>query len=1710
MKKSVKRTIFNATVISSSAIALGATAAAIIGNGLNPRQVNKIIEEINSNRQNVDNNIQTLDSNKNSVDTLRNAINNSKTKLNEYMTNYEKLDKDEYKNYKRIQQALSKFKTEIEELETKITQSEETLKTNIDTINKIVKKARDTSDQAIEKLNNTSDINFPGLSEANEELQKAMNELKEAKKRAEVMDSKTHIDDLALKAKDVEKAEKHVADLIKTFNEWTNEQRHTAYLEELNKHIKLLNAKINDSAKLNEHLPTISAFITDFEKKNIVANDAHNYINSLTEKLPENILNSNNELKQVIANSNTKIEELKAKLSKIKAEIDTNLNELANKQQSALDKINSTDDFDILVEEYNSSNQRLQKDIKNIEDRINQSKYDDALNQLSKLKTDEQNNSNIALEKLHKNIESTLAHAIYLSPEQVEAFKAQIKSEKSVDKLKEIKNDINLINEKEKAKKQLKDGYELFNNQFKQEAFNKIDQATNKDQIDEIILQINELNTDKQAAKTKINNEFNFLSSEQKHSFIDELISASSKEKVKEIIDKAQALQDDKKSKYSQIDSLKNLTTNDKQRFLEDIKNANSATKTPNNTPQKVLDKAIELNNAKKSAIDNIQKLESLNSAQKELLEQQINGASTKAEIDQITQKANELDKIKKQVKEHINSLSTQYISEEEKNSLIKKVENINSIENDANNQFNDIKSEADNLNNGKKLLVDEINKFNFNEETKNEFINKIKESDLESAKDLKNKVLELNNLKQQVQSLINDPKNFVSDERKQKLTKDLTDAKTEEEITKVRNDATLEKKKHEAIELAKKILNDKPEELKQVTEEINSKNNERSIDAIISRIKGDKLQSLKLEAESKVEKLEFISENEKQRIIADIEKVNTENHTEIDNIVKRITEKNTEKQNVFDSIKNSELFDKEYINQNIKKLITNNDEKTAYTKVKDDFVKLENQKKEIKNKFDQSNNNFNSLGQNDIKKLTKELINATTSEQINKVEHDANVLNDFKKDLIDKVNKLSNVNNEKQQTIQKIKDASTREEAQKIYDDLALKSKQNDSTLNIQKHEYLSNNEKSKYIEQIKKATNNKITSILQEAKTLNDKKKAQAEKIRNLDNTNSLLKQETKNSSINSIKSTDGEQNAINKYGEVKNIFDKETALFNSINDAKNNNQIPDSAKNQLINKLKENDTEQNISDVQAEFNKWKENYPKHKAAISSLNNVKKLIAELSNEKSDQIIKKQVNNIQEIINKNMLQNNETVDKIIEKNNRLYSNEITSKFNNLSQDVEKLFESYILNDLDNKMKDKNELSSLNQKLKNDVNRLNNIKLELSKTFTGHQFNSNQFNKAITKSQEVEKWYAEKIDLITKHNELNKEVSETRYLKNKDKEKWTNKIGIERLKKDHNTEAFNKLKSEIDKEMAANKKIIDKYLDSLNSYKDTIHRIKEYDNIIGDRDLKIANQSIVQNNENIISALESEYESNFNNNLLNIKTQSIDKNNDAMTQYKSSLENVKVYLDKHARNENIKNSAWHEFKHWVDFKNPELLRRLGTNGVKELGQYTEAIKEASKVSILNVKRLVFKKEIIELIGNGKWSLTGEVWWNNHTIMHISYAWIENPSANNQRTKVHLDDRWYSPRYLHFNINWNADEGHKTDAVRSRQPNHWDYFPKGIIFSTGDEDNIKYKLIVDQRTWYGVVTIPEHHNYWNNTAHRITYTTEKDQSKWFNESHLKLV
>lgn len=227
-----------------------------------------------------------------------------------------------------------------------------------------------------------------------------------------------------------------------------------------------------------------------------------------------------------------------------------------------------------------------------------------------------------------------------------------------------------------------------------------------------------------------------------------------------------------------------------------------------------------------------------------------------------------------------------------------------------------------------------------------------------------------------------------------------------------------------------------------------------------------------------------------------------------------------------------------------------------------------------------------------------------------------------------------------------------------------------------------------------------------------------------------------------------------------------------------------------------------------------------------------------------------------------------------------------------------------------------------------------------------------------------------------------------------------------------------------------------------------------------------------------------------------------------MFSYVRSLDNVYSYLNKYARNDDIKNAAWKEFIFWINRNKPELLKRLSTNGIKDLSPYMVEIQEATRISILNVKRLVFKNEILELIGKGNWSKSGDVWWGNHSVIHISGGWIVNPQSNNRNTKIEFDNRRFKSKYSNFNIDWNGDKNQRTDA-KAVNDGHWEYYPKGIVFNSGDEDNIKYILNDNNRTWFAVVNIPSHDKYWSYNADPRSYRPNSDSQKWFNENDLRL-
>ncbi|MBZ4195473.1 GA module-containing protein [Mycoplasma sp. 1331] len=875
MKKKTKYALFAATtVISLSAIIIASSMATICSQ----KQIsqNKIVEQINKQIEELNTDIQTLESNKNRVDALKKAIEKSKKSIDKYK---QKFNKSNNEKNNEILESLAKFNTSIDNLESKINESEIRLKQNNNTIKDIVDKTKKTSDIAIEKLQSASKIDSQGLKEVIPELQKASEELKKAKQMAQDMDSKKHVDDLVLKAKEVEKAEQEVKNLIQTIKGLTTKQKNETYLNDLNKHIEILNEKINQFDNLNEELPTLELFVKDFEIKNIAAKGTHNFINSITETLPSEIMNANENLKDVIENSSQKIKELKAKINNIKSDIDNQLILLNQLQNNSESKINSTENFEILVEEFNQSNNRLSGEIQKLNNKISEFKYEKAIEKINKLIENEKSITIIALQKLKNDVLIHLSTADNLSNEQKQEFNAQVENATTPQQLSKIKKEISLSNSKEKVKKDTNDIFVLFNSEFKQNSLNEIENATNQEQVDKIAKQLNDLHNNKQDAKAKINNEFNHISDSQKDSYIQEIINANTVEKVNEILNNAQKLQDDKQEKHDKINKLDSLTNTDKQRLFQELIDSNSANKTPENTPQNVLDKAIKLNNTKKQSIQNIDSLNDLNNIEKEIFKSEINSEFDESKINQNIQKAVESDKIKNSIKQEINSLKNKNLSENEVNKFIDDVNNINLHNENSKQELESIKNNVQDINNKKQNLISQVYELESKSINKSELQKQIINANgKQEAQEIFDKA-ELEIAKEKAKNNINKLEGINNE--KQNFLNKVDQAKNKQEVYNIVDEATKLSKNQSTAPNNNELKPNNPSN----TNNINSKEITKN----------------------KIDTLEYLSQNEKQVYKTNID--NSNNEQDIESQLNNAQQNNENKQNTVENVKKLDLI---------------------------------------------------------------------------------------------------------------------------------------------------------------------------------------------------------------------------------------------------------------------------------------------------------------------------------------------------------------------------------------------------------------------------------------------------------------------------------------------------------------------------------------------------------------------------------------------------------------------------------------------------------------------------------------------------------------------------------------------------------------------------------------------------------------------------------
>ncbi|BAP01118.1 hypothetical protein MCAL160_0619 [Mycoplasmopsis californica HAZ160_1] len=1221
MKKSVKRGLFNSLVIAAGAASAGTTAITISHtSGLSASEIDKIIGIINEQSQKTQQFIQKLDKHYNSVDSLESVINETQEQLSDIKAKYQELNKDQYKQYNKIRQALKELKDNISSFENKIVQSRERLKENKSNLDKIVNKAKNTSQRAIKKLNNTSEINTPGLKIANKELLLALKELEEARKKA--TDSREHVDNLIKIASKVDIAEKKVANLVKELESLSVDQLKQRWLQEMQKHIIELNDGIAKSAKLGSDVEEITKFIENLAQKAVVAQDTSSFIDSNPEELNTEISNKNTELKQVIEITKQTLSDLSSKLNQIKDEIKQKINSVEKEQNESQSIIKVSKDFQTLEKELNNSKLRLSGPIKEVKNQANLTKYQEAIEKISVVEKQEHQIAENILNKLKSILHSELDNA-NLDIENKQKLNSLISESNSVDQLKNAQNQIKLAKLKNELINQVK-VMDLISKEHKITITNEIKSANTQDSIQNISSSINNLQQQKQIIHEKIKGLSN-LSDKQILVFYDKIVATQDLNALNEIYEQAINFEKTKQKSKQEISELKNLSQSDKNNIYVLLQNGTS-----NREIELILQNAKDLDNAKRKALSDLTTFSDLNTKENQDFASEIASAKTKELVDELLKKASQLNEIKKNAKSEIENHSN--LSQNSKDNFKKVI-----LESLTTEEIEKIKNQAAKLNQDKQDIIDKIQVLNnFSSEVKNEFANSIKNNDtIEKVSQIYNAIIAVENGKKDVAKLIE--QSNIND--KDSLKNQLQNGKTQEDVDILRKKVELEIKKVETIAKINEISKLSPQKQQELIDKIQKATSPATIEVIISEAKGETFKVDVAKAKEEIEKLNWIAESEKNKISKELDSLTESQKTQIKEKLDALKNKNKQKEDLYNNnIASSIEFNQEYKNK-IKKNIIESSLQNDWDKIKDEFKALEKVKTDIKDKIQ---NEFNYLGTKDKQDFIVSLKEKDDNQGSQKILQDANNLNDFKKNLIDKITELTHVNTEKQAIIDKIKNEQTRSQATKFYEDLLLKSQKEEAKLKIEQMDSLKNH-KQNFKDQIDRSVNKTLVdSVLEAAKMKNELNKAVDEAKYNI-NKLDLISDEHKNELKNQL-------DAKNNIEEVKKLVNEATDLngykkekeFTKLNLTKLRGNSGIEA--EFGKKLKDAKTKSSVDTIVREYQEWNQ---KITQAHNKVDTFAKLDPSLKTGFKDEISKANKNEIEGILTRAERLNNTNINNI-------------------------------------------------------------------------------------------------------------------------------------------------------------------------------------------------------------------------------------------------------------------------------------------------------------------------------------------------------------------------------------------------------------------------------------------------------------------------------
>ncbi|AJQ45424.1 hypothetical protein JM47_02455 [Ureaplasma diversum] len=945
----------------------------------------------------------------------------------------------------------------------------------------------------------------------------------------------------------------------------------------------------------------------------------------------------------------------------------------------------------------------------------------------------------------------------------------------------------------------------------------------------------------------------------------------------------------------------------------------------------------------------------------------------------------------------------------------------------------------------------------------------------------------ELASTKEQIKQKINSLE-WLGAKDKESLTKKLINQENASTSRAIETEAN-------QLNTFKKNLTDSVQQLQNIDQSEKTTTKDRIKEAITKdqaqKLHDDlKLKSQKADAKNQVNSLNNIN-NRKQGYLNEIESASNESKiSAIVNRAKNRSNLNKEKETAKNQIQNLNLISNEH-KQRLKNEI---DSRETVDKV-NETLNWAKQLSELKaqNSFDKLKLTNLSKNTNEKAKYEQELLNADTKVAVTRLVNDYKAKENEIVKANQKIDQHNNLSTEVKNSFKtKIREAQTNKINDIINEAKTLDTNNYRNITTLNGLQYLNDTYKTNKAKEIKnQATTQASNAKLKEAVDFNNSKKEYADKI----NQFSLLTQKTKTDAISGLKNNDNQSSYKEKYDKLK---EKEDIKKERLTLITTTSEITRKGREILDSQLRATDEDHELNRILEDVVMWRNEAKINSDITSSLNSSKAKIQELaaSNQANSSQSLQSLNNF---ISQNTKNEEDTLDALKVKNKALkdglreriikFNQSMSTKVDNTNTNASKP-----LNTINN-----DELTNTKNKLEADIEKYKSIKQSISSNFD-QSFDQNGYDNVIAKSTQVLAKLNQKIQLVDKYQTINKTLLSSK-LAEREKEWLESRLLKVARNPDVQMSELDGVQNDINNAINEQKRLLDAFADAEFDLNKTMDVLKDIDAISKNRQINASHQSIVQKYNNIMTTIKSRYDDSVNEGTLPQLTSEVTKLNDGLEIYATKFTEVKNYIIKHSGTEQIQTDAWDQYE-----KSTQNVRlELSKDGIKDYGYYKQTMETTLNSAFDDVKKLVFKKQIVEFIGNGRWSQPGQVSYNSHVNFTISNAYVENPSAKSKAQIKFVENKGYETTYPNMHINFNI-----SDVTNGYTGGH-DIWTHEIYFHSSDDDKMVYRLQskrYKQHTWFVINKMPSSTKY-DRRLDPWAYKVDNDKKNWFTEEDLVL-